>query len=85
MGDRLQSTLERLGVQILETSTGDLEEEIIAIEERVNLNSGLSTVREGTLGTLASSAETTESTRVGSKILLVLPEEKLAYCDISDV
>lgn len=64
LGDGLESTAEGLGVQLLETSTGDLKEEIIAIEQRVDLNGGLSTAGEGTLGTLASSSETAQGTGI---------------------
>lgn len=64
LGNGLESTAEGLGVQLLETSTGDLEEEIIAIEQRVDLNGGLSTAGQGTLGTLASSSETAQGTGI---------------------
>jgi hypothetical protein len=64
LGNGLESTRESLGVQVLETSTGDLDVEILAIEERVDLNGGLSTAGEGTLGTLASGSQASESTGV---------------------
>ena len=68
LGDGLQGTLEGLGVQVLETSTGNLEEEILAIKERVNLNGGLSTVGQSALGTLASSPESPERAGVAGDI-----------------
>lgn len=68
LGDRLKSAGESLGVQVLETGTGDGHGEVLAIEERVNLNGGLSTARQGTLGTLASSTETAESAGITGQI-----------------
>lgn len=53
LSNGLEGTREGLGVQVLETSTGDLHVEVLAVEERVNLDGGLSTARKGTLGTLA--------------------------------
>lgn len=68
LGNRLEGAVESLGVQVLETSTGNLGGEVLTIEERVDLNSGLGGVGKGTLGTLASSAETAESTGIARKI-----------------
>ena len=73
--NRLDSGTEQVLAQLLETSTGDGSVEVDTLEERVDLNRGLSGGRESTLGTLASSAETTQSTAVGRKILLVLALE----------
>lgn len=64
LGNRVQSAVESLGVDVLETGTGDLGVEVLAVEEGVDLNGGLGAVGESALGTLASSAETTESTWV---------------------
>jgi len=69
LGDRVEGASEGLGVQVLETGTGDLEEEVLAVEQRVDLNGGLGTVGESTLGTLASSSQTTESTRIAADVL----------------
>ena len=64
LGNGLKSAGESLLVQVLETSTGDVGVEVLTVEQRVDLNSGLGGVRESTLGTLASSPETTESTGI---------------------
>jgi hypothetical protein len=61
--------VEDLGVQVLETGTGDLSVEVLAIEERVDLDSGLSAVGQGALGTLAGSSESSEGTSVARQIL----------------
>jgi hypothetical protein len=52
--DGIDSGLEDLGVQVFETSTSDLGIEVLAIEERVDFDSGLGSVGQGSLGTLAS-------------------------------
>ena len=78
LGDRLKSARESLGVEVLETGTGDGHGEVLTIKERVNLNGGLSTAGQGTLGTLASSAETAESTSIAADVLLGLASEVLA-------
>ena len=75
--DRLKGTIEGSGVQVFETRTGDLNVEVLTIEERVDLDSGLGSVGEGALGTLASSAETAESTGVTTQVLLGLAGELL--------
>jgi hypothetical protein len=75
--DGLQSTAERLGVQVLETSTGDGRVEVLTIEERVNLNGGLSSVGQSTLSTLTSSSQTAESAGVARQILAGLALEFL--------
>lgn len=59
---------EGLGVQVLEAGTGDVGVEVLAVEERVNLNGGLGAVGEGALGTLTSCTETTEGTRIARDI-----------------
>ena len=60
----LESAVKGFGVQVLETSTGDVGVEVLAIEQRVNLDSGLCGVGKSSLGTLASSPKTTESTGI---------------------
>lgn len=65
----LDSALESLVVDVLETGTGDLGVEVLAIEEGVDLDSGLGTVGESTLGTLASSTQATKGTRVVADVL----------------
>jgi hypothetical protein len=52
--DGIDSGLEDLGVKIFETGTGDLSIEVLAVEERVDFNSSLGSVGQGSLGTLAS-------------------------------
>ena len=59
LGNGVEGTGESLLVQVLETSTGDVGVEVLTVEQRVDLNSGLGGVGESTLGTLASSPETT--------------------------
>jgi hypothetical protein len=75
--NRLDGGAEKILAKLLEASTGDGGVEVDTLEERVDLNGGLGGRREGTLGTLASSAETAESTSVGREILLVLALELL--------
>jgi hypothetical protein len=60
----LEGTGESLLVQVLETSTGDVGIEVLAIEERVDLNGGLGGVGQSTLGALASCPETTKGTGI---------------------
>ena len=77
LGNGLESARESLGVELLETGTGDAHGEVLTIEERVDLNGGLGTAGEGTLGTLASSTETTEGTGIAAEVLLGLAGELL--------
>lgn len=77
LGNGVQSASEGLLVQVLETSTGDVGVEVLTVEQRVDLNSGLGGVGESTLGTLASSSETTEGTGVTADVLLRLLGEFL--------
>lgn len=65
----LDGALEGLVVDVLETGTGDLGVEVLAVEEGVDLNGGLGTVGKGALRTLASSAQTTEGTGVVGDVL----------------
>ena len=62
---------EEVLAELLETGPGDGGVEVNTLEERVDLNRGLGRGREGTLGTLASSAETAQSTGVGGQILYI--------------
>jgi hypothetical protein len=75
LSNRVQGTSEGLLVQVLETSTGDVGGEVLTVEQRVDLNSGLGGVGESSLGTLASSPETTESTRIAADVFLCLFRE----------
>jgi hypothetical protein len=77
LGNGVEGTGESLLVQVLETSTGDVGVEVLTVEQRVDLNSGLGGVGEGTLGTLASSSETAEGTGVAADVLLGLAGELL--------
>jgi len=75
--DWAESTGEGLGVEVLETGTGDVGAEVLTLEEGVDLNSGLGSVGEGSLGTLACGSETTHGTAVGGDVLLGLALELL--------
>lgn len=68
LGNGVEGTSESLLVQVLETSTGDVGVEVLTVEQRVDLNSGLGGVGESTLGTLASSPETTKGTGVTADV-----------------
>lgn len=77
LGNGVEGTGESLLVQVLETSTGDVGVEVLTVEQRVDLNSGLGSVGESTLGTLASSSETAKGTGVAADVLLGLAGELL--------
>ena len=77
LGNGVQSASEGLLVQVLETSTGNVGVEVLTVEQRVDLNSGLGGVGESTLGTLASSSETAKGTGVAADVLLGLAGELL--------
>lgn len=62
--DGLHGGAEEVLAKLFETSTGDGGVEINTLEERVDFDGGLSSRRESTLGSLASGAETTESTSI---------------------
>jgi NAD-specific glutamate dehydrogenase len=66
--DGLHGGAEQVLAELLETSTGDGGVEVDTLEERVDFDGGLGRRGESALGTLASSAQTAESTGVGSKI-----------------
>lgn len=73
--DWLESGSEEVLAKFLESGTGDGSVEVNTLIEGVDLDGGLSSRRESTLGTLASSSETTESTCARGDILLVLALE----------
>ena len=73
--DRLHGAAEQVGAELLETGTGDRGVEVDALEERVDLDSGLGGRRQGALGALAGGAETAEGAGVGREVLLVLALE----------
>ena len=56
-------------------TTGEGRAEVDAVEEAVDFDESGSGEGEDSLGTLAGGAETTESTRVGGEILIVLSSE----------
>jgi hypothetical protein len=56
--------VEEVLAELLEADTGERGVEIDALEERVDFDRGLGSRREIALGTLASSMEATEGTRV---------------------
>jgi hypothetical protein len=61
-------TSEKVLAKFLETSTGERSVKVDTIEERVDFNGRLDSVRKGTFGTFASSTEATKRTRVGGEI-----------------
>ena len=66
--DGLEGAAEQILAQLLEASTSEGGVEVDTLEEGVDLNGGLRSRREGTLGTLACGTETTESTRVAREV-----------------
>jgi hypothetical protein len=64
----LKGATEQILAKLLETSTSQGGVEIDALKQGVNFNGGLSRGRESTLGTLASSAETANSTGVRRQV-----------------
>lgn len=70
--DGLHGAAEEVLAELLETGTGDGGVEVDTLEERVDLNRGLSGGGKGALSALASSAETTKGTSVRAQVLLVL-------------
>jgi len=77
LSNGLNGARESLGVEVLETGTGDGHGEVLTVEERVDLNGGLGTAGESTLGTLTSSSETSEGTGIAREVLLGLSAELL--------
>ena len=70
--DGLHGAAEEVLAKLLETGTGDGGVEVNTLEEGVDLDGGLGSGREGTLGTLASGAETTEGTSLVVRSFLCL-------------
>ena len=66
--NRFKSTAEEILAEFFETGASEGSVEIDAIKERVNFDRCLGSRGESTLSALASSAETTNSTRVGGEI-----------------
>ena len=66
--DGLESGAEEVLAELLETGTGEGGVEVDTLEEGVDLDGGLGGGGEGTLGTLASGTETTESAGVGGQV-----------------
>ncbi|EJY57529.1 AAEL016995-PA [Aedes aegypti] len=75
--DGFHGGTEQIGVQFLETGTGDRGVEVSSLEQRVNLNAGLGRRRQSTLRAFASRAQTTQGALVRRQILLVLALEFL--------
>jgi hypothetical protein len=69
--DGLDGRAEEVLAELFETSTGDGGVEVNALEQRVNLDRSLGRGRKGTLGTLASSAKTSQGTVVAAQVLYV--------------
>jgi hypothetical protein len=67
--DGLHGATEQVLAELLESGASERGVEVDTLEERVDLERGLSRRRESTLGTLASSSQTAQSTGVGGKIL----------------
>jgi hypothetical protein len=66
--NRLEGRAEKILAELLEASTGDRGVEIDTLEERVDLDRGLSRRRKSALGTLASSAQAAERAGVGGEV-----------------
>lgn len=83
MCNGVNGAVESFGIEILETSTGDLGVEVFAVEQRVNLDGGLSTVGESSLSTLAGSPESSESAgitrEVYDELVKSIVEEVIVY------
>ena len=67
--DGLESGAEEVLAELLETGMSERGVEIDTLEKRVDLDGGLGSRGEGTLGTLTSSTKTTKGTGVGGDIL----------------
>lgn len=76
--DGLEGGAEEVLAELLKSGTGDGGVEVNALEEGVNLDGGLGGRGEGTLSTLAGSAETAESTRVRREIYIEGASQKLS-------
>merc|ERR1719282_1489438 len=73
--DWLHGGTEEVLAKLLETGTGDRGVEVDTLEERVDLDGGLSRRGQSPLRALTSRTQTTESASVGGKVLLVFPLE----------
>lgn len=69
---RLDSAVESLGVDVLESSPGNIRIEVLTVEQRVDFDSGLGGVGKSPLGTLAGCAQPSEGTRIAGDVLLGL-------------
>lgn len=78
LSNGFESARESLGIEFFETGTSDSHGEVFTIEERINLNGSLGTAGQGTLGTLASSTESSQGTGIATKVLLGLARERCA-------
>jgi len=64
----LHGTVERLAVDVLESGAGDVGVEVLAVEERVDFDSGLSTVGESALRALAGRSEAAQCAGVAGDV-----------------
>lgn len=65
----LDCAVESLAVDVLESGAGDVGVEVLAVEERIDLDRGLGAVGQSTLGAFASSSQTAEGTWVVRHVL----------------
>ena len=70
--DRFKSTTEEILAKFLETGTSKRGIEVNTLEKRVDFNRGLSSRRKSALGTFASGAQTTNSTRIRREIYIII-------------
>lgn len=75
--DWLDGAIESLAVDILESGTGNLGVEVLAVIKRVDFDGGLGTVGKGTLRALASRPQAAQGTRVVADVLLCFSLELL--------
>jgi hypothetical protein len=73
--DGLDSGSEEILAKLLESGSGDGSVKVDTLEQRVDLDRGLSRRGKGSLGSLTSSAKTSQGTDVRREILLVLSLE----------
>ena len=66
--NRLESAAKEILAKLLEAGTGKGGVEVDTLEEGVDFDGSLGSRRKGTLSTLASRAETTESMRIAREI-----------------
>merc|ERR1719189_1584750 len=72
---RLQGSLEEVRAELFKPGPGDAGVEVNTLEQRVNLDVGLSGSRQSSLGSLTSSSQPPQSSLVALDVLLVLPLE----------